>query len=73
MLYLIKSGGEPYEKVAVICLIAVQGGLVADGGTASIAAVNDDKALFGVGQSLYRAKDTAAIIGSVTGIDVHVE
>ena len=47
--------------------------LVADGGTALFAAVDDNKAALGVGERLYRAKNAAAIVGSVAGIYVNVK
>lgn len=35
--------------------------------------MNNDKTLLGIGQSLYRAENTAAIVGSVTGVDIYVQ
>ena len=47
--------------------------LVADGGAALLAAVNDDETALRVGKSLYRAKKSAAIVGSVAGIYINVK
>ena len=49
------------------------GSLVADDGTAFIAAVDDDISLFGVGLRPYRAENSAAVIRPVAGIDIHME
>ena len=49
------------------------GCLVADDSTAFVTAVDDDISLFGVRLRPYRAENSAAIIRSVTGVDIHVK
>ena len=49
------------------------GGAVANRGAAFVAAVNDNKALFGVGESLDRAENSAAIVGSVARVYINVK
>ena len=66
--------GELDDKVGIVWLgLCLVGCLVADDGTAFIATVDDDISLFGVGLCPYRAEDSAAIIRSVTGVDIHVK
>ena len=48
-------------------------GFVSVNFTATRAFMDNDKSLFGVGQGLNRAQDTAAIVCSVTGIYVNVK
>ena len=49
------------------------GGLVSHGGAAFVASVDDNVAALGIRLCLYGAQDSAAIIGSVSGIDINVE
>ena len=66
--------GELDEQVGIIGLdLSVVCRLVADGGTALLTTVDDNKAALGVGERLYRAKNAAAIVGSVAGIYVNVK
>ena len=62
------------EQVGVIgldfCLVSR---FVTDNRAATVALMDDDISLFGVGQGLDRAQDTAAIVCSVTGIYVNVQ
>ncbi len=48
-------------------------GTIAHGFTALLAAVNDYKASLGVGERLYRAQYSAAIVCSVAGVDINME
>ncbi len=62
------------EQVGVVGLdFCLVGGFVADGCAATVAAVYDYVALFGVGLRLYRAEYPAAIVCPVTGIYIHVK
>jgi hypothetical protein len=68
------EGGQLDQEIDVIrlnlCLVCR---LVSADLTAFITAVNDNISLFGVGLHLDRAQNTAAGIGTVTGIDIHVQ
>ena len=48
-------------------------GLVSYYGTASVAFVYDDIPLLRVRLCLDRTENTAAVVGSVTGVDIHVQ
>ena len=69
----IYARGQTNKQIIVVGLVAFHSRLVADGLTAFVASVDDDKSLFGVGQGLYGTKDALTLVGSVAGIDVHVE
>ena len=70
---LIQSGGQFYQKIVVIWAVTFESCLVAHYCAASLTAVDDDKSLLGVGQGLYGAKDSSAVVGSVAGVDIHVK
>ena len=72
-LALAKACGQLDKQVVIVGLIALKGSLVANGLTTLIASVNDDKALLGVGESLYGTKDSLTLVGSVTGINIYVK
>ena len=72
-LALAKACGELDKQVVIVGLIALKGSLVANGLTTLIASVNDDKALLGVGESLYGTKDSLTLVGSVTRVNIYVK
>lgn len=41
--------------------------------TALVTSVDDDVALLGIGLGFYGAENAAAGVGSVTGVDIHVQ
>ena len=47
--------------------------LISHNSAASIASMNDNVALLRIRLCADRAENTAAIVGSVTGVDIHVE
>lgn len=69
----IKSCGEPYKHVVIIGLRALKGCLVANDAAASVTAVYDDISFFRVGQGLYGAENSTAIVSSVSRVYIHVE
>lgn len=73
MSYSVKPCGKSDEQVVVVTLLTLEGSLVTHRLSAFVAAVDDDKSLLGVGESLYGTKNTLAVVGSVTGIYIHVE
>ena len=71
---MLCPGGKLYEKVGIVGLdFCLVGGFIADGCAASIASVNDDVSLFGVGLCPYRAEYSAAIVCPVTRIYINVK
>ena len=72
--YSDRSGGElDYQAHIVgLCLCLVRR-LVSDGRAALVTTVNDYIAALGIGKRAYRAKYSAAIILSVTGVYINVE
>ena len=68
------SCGELNEQIVVVglnlCLVCRA---VADGSAAFVAAVNYDISALCVGERLNGAQDTAAVVGSVTGIYINVQ
>ena len=72
-LILIKTRGEPDEKVVVVGLISLHSRLVAHHRAAFFATVKDNEALFGVGKGLNGAKNSQAIVCSVPGIYVNMK
>lgn len=53
-----------------LCLVCR---LVTHDGAASVTAVNDNIALFGIGLCLYRAENTAAVVCPVARVNIHVQ
>jgi len=71
--FSVKSRGKLYEKVGVVGLsFCVVRRLVSYNRAASFAPVDYDKSLFGVGKRLNRAKNSSAIVCSVTGVYINV-
>ena len=73
MSYSVKTCGKSDKQIVVVTLLALKSRFVAHRSAAFVTAVDDDKALLGIGQSLYGTKDTVAIVGSVAGIYINVE
>ena len=72
MLHSSQPCRQADEHIVVIGLATLKGGLVADGFAAFVTAVDNDISLLGVGESLYGTKDALTIVGSVTGVYIHV-
>lgn len=71
--YLVKSCGKSYKQVVIICLTALKSRLVSYRLATFIASMDNDISLFGIGKGLNRAKNTAAIVSSVAGVDINVK
>ena len=73
-LKIATTRSKLYQKLAVVglyfCLVCR---FVAHGSTAPFASVNNNKSAFGVGKCLHGAQNSAAIVGSVTGIYINVK
>ena len=68
------SGGQFNDQIDVIGLnFGFVGGFISADLAAFFTTVDDDISFFGIGFCFDRAKDTAAGVGTVTRIDVHVK
>ena len=70
---LLQACGKLDKQIVIVGLVTFKCGLVANGLTAFFTAVNDDKSLFGVGQSLYGTKNSLTGVRSVAGIYINVK
>jgi hypothetical protein len=71
--YLVKACGKLNEQVVIVGLTSFEGRFVSDGLSTFITTVNDNISFFRIGKSLYRAENSATVVGSVAGIYVNVK